>query len=265
MEHQNYTSNAVVKLCAHQGCDKPSRTKNLCTTHYTRFRKHGNSNARYEKHYDSKCISCLLIFKSINPSQKYCSQRCKTRGFRGTTLDSINARNNSIEINRLRSMLLRGIKTIKKQKEDKIRKEKKLEKEDMRLSKAINVCKHCGHEFIRLLPGPRLFCTKTCSDDAAKNYESTKRLKRIAKAKRRDRLKGQKVENVDPFVVFDRDGWTCQICRIETPKYLRGTNDDRSPQLDHVIPLAKGGMHSYANTQCLCRKCNILKGDKIYV
>lgn len=265
MEHQNYTSNAIVKLCAHKGCDKPSRTLSFCDSHYRRYKKHGSSNSFREKKYESECISCLSLFKSINPNQKYCSQLCRTRGFRGITLDSVKARNNSIEINRLRSMLLRSIKTIKKEKEVRIRKEKKLEKEDIRLSKAINICKHCGNEFIRLLSGPRRFCTKTCSDDAAKNYESTKRLNRIAKAKRRDRLKGQKVENVDPFVVFDRDSWTCQICRIQTPKYLRGTNDDRSPQLDHIIPLAKGGMHSYANTQCLCRKCNIMKGDKIYI
>lgn len=265
MEHQNYTSNAIVKLCAHQGCYKPSRTLSFCDSHYRRYKKHGSSNSFREKKYESECISCLSSFKSINQDQKYCSQLCKSRGFRGVTLDNVNARNNLIEINRLRALLLRSIKIIKKEKENKIRKEKQLEKQNIRLNKATNVCMECGNEFVRFLSGTRKFCTKICSSKAAKSYESTKRRKRISYAKRRDRLKGQKVENVDPFVVFDRDSWTCQICRIETPKYLRGTNDDRAPQLDHVIPLAKGGMHSYANTQCLCRKCNIFKGDKIYV
>jgi len=89
MEHQNYTSNAIVKLCAHQGCYKPSRTKNLCYTHYTRFRKHGSSSACREKNYLSQCVTCKITFNSIGKNQMYCSKLCLTRHHRGTTAKEI--------------------------------------------------------------------------------------------------------------------------------------------------------------------------------
>src|SRR5690606_4317446 len=77
---------------------------------------------------------------------------------------------------------------------------------------------------------------------------------RIGKATRRSRQKTSTVERVDPYAVFGRDGWRCKLCGCRTPKRLRGTTDDRAPELDHIVPLAHGGEHSYANTQCLCRK-----------
>ena len=68
------------------------------------------------------------------------------------------------------------------------------------------------------------------------------------------------VETVDPLGVFERDGWRCQLCGARTPKERRGTYHDRAPELDHILPLSKGGEHSYANTQCACRRCNHGKG-----
>jgi 5-methylcytosine-specific restriction endonuclease McrA len=78
---------------------------------------------------------------------------------------------------------------------------------------------------------------------------------------RKARERVAKVETVNPFKVFERDGWMCRLCGAATPRGKRGTHDDDAPELDHVIPLAKGGDHSYANTQCACRRCNGLKGD----
>jgi 5-methylcytosine-specific restriction endonuclease McrA len=89
--------------------------------------------------------------------------------------------------------------------------------------------------------------------------------KRKGKSVRRARIRGAlKSENVDPFKVFDRDGWRCQICMRKTVRSKRGTADDRAPELDHIMPLSKGGDHTYANTQCTCRRCNGLKSDDVY-
>jgi 5-methylcytosine-specific restriction endonuclease McrA len=30
------------------------------------------------------------------------------------------------------------------------------------------------------------------------------------------------------------------------------------------MPLSKGGEHSYRNTACSCRECNLKKGDKAF-
>ena len=78
-------------------------------------------------------------------------------------------------------------------------------------------------------------------------------------------MKKVEKESVDPFKVFDRDGWVCQMCGVPTPRELRATWEDNAPELDHIIPLSKGGPHTYKNTQCSCRKCNQRKSDKIVV
>jgi 5-methylcytosine-specific restriction endonuclease McrA len=75
-------------------------------------------------------------------------------------------------------------------------------------------------------------------------------------------MAGVHYEQVDPFKVFDRDKWQCQLCGVKTPKVKRGTNDSNAPELDHILPIAKGGAHTYLNTQCACRKCNMKKSDK---
>ncbi len=116
-------------------------------------------------------------------------------------------------------------------------------------------CKECGIVFVPEYGNKRRYFH---SDECLQKHS-----KRIAKARRRARKKATAVEAVDPHAVFNRDGWRCKLCGCRTPKRLRGTTDDRAPELDHVVPLAHGGAHSYANTQCLCRKCNQAKGASV--
>ena len=59
-----------------------------------------------------------------------------------------------------------------------------------------------------------------------------------------------------------RDGWKCQACGIDTPESLRGRWVHNAPEIDHIEPVSRGGDHSQANTQCLCRSCNNLKKDR---
>ena len=72
------------------------------------------------------------------------------------------------------------------------------------------------------------------------------------------------VERVDEWVVFRRDRWVCQICHHRVDKLLSSPHK-MGPTLDHIIPLAKGGEHSYANTQLAHRSCNSAKGAKLLI
>ncbi|MQW44389.1 hypothetical protein GHK68_19485 [Sinorhizobium meliloti] len=116
-------------------------------------------------------------------------------------------------------------------------------------------CAECGEVFSTSYGEKnRKFCSTECSK---KNGQ------RAGKLKRKAMLRAAYVERVDPIKVFDRDKWKCQICGVKTPRKLRGTMDDRAPELDHVMPLSLGGAHSYMNTQCACRKCNREKSDTL--
>ena len=77
---------------------------------------------------------------------------------------------------------------------------------------------------------------------------------------RRLRIKITSVERVSLIKVLNRDGWICQLCGKDTPKALRGSNHDDAPEVDHIVPLSKGGRHVYSNLQCACRACNRRKG-----
>lgn len=77
---------------------------------------------------------------------------------------------------------------------------------------------------------------------------------RDSRANRRARLKAAFVEPVKRRTVYNRDGGLCQICGDPV------AFDDM--HLEHRIPLARGGLHSYENTRTACARCNLAKGVK---
>jgi len=78
--------------------------------------------------------------------------------------------------------------------------------------------------------------------------------------KRRARKKGVLYELFDPQEVFERDGWRCQHCHKKVQWLNKSPHSPLYPNLDHIVPLSKGGEHTRRNTQLLCRACNSKKG-----
>ena len=81
-----------------------------------------------------------------------------------------------------------------------------------------------------------------------------------AQQRRRARLNEAFVEDVRYEDIYDRDGGMCHICGLEVPEdssdhHLRGT-------LDHVAPLAEGGLHEHANIKLAHSLCNSVKHAK---
>lgn len=99
------------------------------------------------------------------------------------------------------------------------------------------------------------YCSEAC------RLASYRAMRSDCTHRRRAKKFGCNYEPVSKGKVFERDGWKCRLCGVPTPEAKRGTIDDDAPELDHIIPLAKRGDHSYKNTQCVCRRCNRLKSD----
>lgn len=101
-----------------------------------------------------------------------------------------------------------------------------------------------------------VWCTP-CKEKA----ERKERRMKSASNKRRDR--GGRVDGVtyDPYAVFKRDKWRCYLCNSRTQK--KDIYANHAAEIDHVIPLSKGGKDIPSNVKCCCRACNRDKSDKI--
>lgn len=81
-------------------------------------------------------------------------------------------------------------------------------------------------------------------------------------ARRRAAKRGVRAERFDPREIFERDAWTCGICGDPVDAGLAWP-DPGSVSLDHIVPLAMGGEHTRANTQCAHLYCNGCKGPRL--
>lgn len=52
--------------------------------------------------------------------------------------------------------------------------------------------------------------------------------------------------------VFERDGYRCRECGASV-------DDGATLEIDHIVPVAKGGKNDIDNLQTLCKKCNRMK------
>ena len=72
------------------------------------------------------------------------------------------------------------------------------------------------------------------------------------------RVSGPRFTSEDVFV---RDKWVCHLCQAPVDDLLSG-QDPWGPTIDHIVPIARGGLHSLENCQLAHRVCNSRKGTK---
>lgn len=119
-------------------------------------------------------------------------------------------------------------------------------------------CRHCRKSYTPEYGSLRTYyCTLDCRRKAI-NLRTGGNTHR-----RRARKFGVSYSPVNRRKVFERDGWKCYLCGCDTPMEMSGAREDNSPELDHVVPMSRGGAHSYENTRCSCRACNLAKSDKL--
>lgn len=113
-------------------------------------------------------------------------------------------------------------------------------------------CVDCG---ATVPPRSRQRRAARCEPCEAEHRHATAR---DAKHKRDARERGARVETVYRRKVYERDGWRCQLCggRVRVGAQVP---DPLAPTLDHIVPLAAGGEHSYLNVQTAHFRCNTRK------
>lgn len=222
----------MMKLCSVTGCLKKHRARSLCATHY---------NGKYLAHRHAgnvtvECAGCgRLCEKRPDPRRprRYCSLTCRT--------DS--------------------------------------QYRELRAARPGTALVHVGSVWPRCeLPArhparadrrkPRVFVSGPCAwcgeqftiDQAAARYCSRRCLKKANK------LADHFV--VSPVVrlsIYERDGWTCQLCFDPVDSDLP-PSDEWAASLDHIVcqSWTTEPDHSPANLRLAHRWCNAVRGDEKY-
>lgn len=231
--------------------------------HYQRMRTHGFLEKPLDKF---TCIWCGAekVQDKRGPKPMYCSKECGYRHYRDRTREEVNAK--------------RRAKTASK-------------------PKHVHSCTECGGSF-ESRNRTKKFCSQKCSnkwmdkhnpircseDDCDRGVRATglcsMHWRRVARADGResnpewdDRRRANyhkrrafkmlaPSEEVIPSIVYDRDSWICGLCSLPVDSSL-SYPDPMSASLDHVLPLSRGGHHTYENTQLAHLSCNVRKGADV--
>lgn len=133
--------------------------------------------------------------------------------------------------------------------------EREAEAERKRIER-IHPCPVCGTVTDR----PK-YCSKKCGQKVANQ---------MGELRRRNLIQAAMVDkDITVEGLYRRDNGVCAICgkpcNLEDYVVRDGTKicGDWYPSIDHVIPLAKGGLHSWSNVQLAHRRCNWEKSDSI--
>ena len=164
------------------------------------------------------CKGCEATYTTKHPEQQYCSREC---GYKSPLQSTYLGPRISDTARSIRRMAVNA-RSMTRQRNIAAKREAKIDL----LTKPDIPCDECQSPIDRFSKSRR-YCSLACS----------RRLNsRIGKSKRRAVIRGARIETVDPMTVFDRDGWHCQLCEVETPIGLRGTYKDNAPELDHIYP-----------------------------
>lgn len=153
------------------------------------------------------------------------------------------------------------------------------EAEHLRRLNAPHICKRCGKtytiaDYMKSV-GTRYernsgYCSRVCRDQAKaendrrnrKKYRSEGKRHRCKHYTRAKELGLPAEEGITLEKLIARDGTTCAICGLQT-FYGGDCRSELYPSIDHIIPLAKGGGHTWSNVQVAHRLCNSNKRDLI--
>lgn len=258
------------RTCAFCGCTF-SPSKQVQTFCSRRCRVSHNSSRKELK--EIRCQCCGVDFTQSNPLAIYCGKSCTRKAWqlkRDPTLQDVpiaerfgvvaarvaqaqrqaaaraeqQARHSAV------SALIVALGRVVRLKRAQCRRE----------ALAAARCVECGCSFSRTSLG-QVLCGLQCSRARHRRSASGRAARRAWRAASKALLKARTVERFDPFDVFERDGWRCQICGVSTPQRLRGSFKPNAPEIDHIVALSLGGEHSKANTQCACRRCNGAKSN----
>lgn len=237
--HKQRRSGGETIACLYCGKETPLRHKGGGRINkYCSKECYDKDKGRTQTEYiASKCAYCGEEFQEARGrSTLYCSRKCSVLA------RTMETRQSNERIQKAND----EITQLYKEYEEAYKKYMQLKK---RVENVKN-CKYCNSVF-ESQGKSNVYCSDECARKA-ESYFGDHRLERNGKPDR----------TISLVKVYERDKGICQLCGDKIYFDL-DPNDNKYPSIDHIVPLAKGGLHSWDNVQLACRICNSLKRDRI--
>lgn len=201
-----------------------------------------------------RCGQCRLTFE-----RQFHIFRDVVNGTFGTACECPNCK----RIEQDKKRLAKDIQRIERERVAWIKAEQRIIEERARISRQIErrlatrVCKNCGITYTIASTGydSEKYCSEKCMKRWTMRIKNDRRIKKMQSRKHDTDITLEKL--------FKRDGGVCYLCgRVcDWKDMVDGNAGDRYPSIDHVVPISKGGTHTWGNIKLACRKCNWKKGD----
>ena len=217
---------------------------------------------RGSKEYARECLVCGKAFTTWLPQKKTCSDECKevhkknrdkgrVRNSKKTPEEQhaqwIRRRYGSEEAHR---QYMEEFECKKREQIERTRKRKEAEKE---ANHRFGECVVCGSQYETYNPMQKTCCTK-CS-------------RKLANARKQNRIPKEQIIDSDITLeaLYRRDSGVCYLCGKQCDWDDKDGNKvgPNYPSIDHLIPVARGGLHSWSNVRLAHFKCNAYKSDTI--
>jgi predicted nucleic acid-binding Zn ribbon protein len=214
------------------------------------------------------CI-CGNEFEVCSKTRKHCSEKCRLQASKKPKQPLREKRKNKSEPPKVFFECKYCGKTTKKKRPNQTYCSSKCYKQDrsdhvkhsneeVKLMPKIH-CAECDKEFQRTMYDQR-FCSKQCGK---KNGRHLSQL--------RKRINGTVDETVTLTKLYARDNGKCHICGKQA-NYQDFTVENNGvfisgnsyPSIDHIMPVSKGGTHTWDNVALSHRICNSIKSDNPY-
>jgi 5-methylcytosine-specific restriction endonuclease McrA len=243
---QFVSSGKFAAYCS-KGCSRRANFRDYLSRNRERLNARARTRTRRVRPFSGVCLHCGREYTKATKYGKagiYCSKSCACLA--SWAMGAHKPKPKPVDLSAKRIRLLKAIPRL-------------LELNAAYYLARFGTCKCCGVMYWREVKGSH-FCSDEHKESSRRACRRLNPTRKAHKKKRRALARGACGSEL--FVsaeIFERDRWTCRSCACSTPKHLIGSNHDDEPTLDHVIPLARGGAHTRANAQTLCRVCNVLK------
>ena len=235
---------------------------------------------RGSKEYTKECIVCGKVFTTWRPQKKTCSYECAVIHRKERDKEHSRSRRRTPEEQHAQwirrrygseenyQKWLAEQEALKRKLEQRREQERQAKKEayenqleEWRIAREArkeanhrkDFCIVCGKEYETYNPAQ-----KTCSKECGKKLAQAHKHKRIPKSQLVDK-------DITLEALYRRDSGVCYLCG---KKCDWNDKTDKSvgpayPSIDHMIPIAKGGLHAWTNVKLAHFECNWKKSDAL--